>query len=81
MNYANFSTWLKNKFLPNLPPNSVVVLDNASFHNKQENKAPNMSSRKEEMVTCLRNNFIAYSPTYLKPELYEILKRNKKPVI
>lgn len=33
MNYVNFSRWLQEKLLPNIPPNSVIVLDNASYHN------------------------------------------------
>lgn len=33
MNYVNFSIWLQEKLLPNIPPNSVIVLDNASYHN------------------------------------------------
>lgn len=81
MNYQNFSTWLKNMLLPNLPPNSVVILDNASYHNKQCNRAPTMSSRKDEMVTWLRANNIQFPAAYLKPELYELIKQHKKPLV
>ncbi len=29
-----FEFWFKNHLLPSIPDNSVIVLDNASFHNK-----------------------------------------------
>jgi hypothetical protein len=33
---VTFTGWLKQDLLPNLPPNSVIVLDNASFHKGKE---------------------------------------------
>jgi transposase len=33
MNHENYFKWLRNQLIPNLPSNSVVVLDNASYHN------------------------------------------------
>jgi hypothetical protein len=38
INGGKFENWLQNKLLPNLPPNSVVVLDNDSTHSRQYNK-------------------------------------------
>lgn len=46
MNSVNYEKWAREKFIPNLPPNSVVVIDNAPYHNVQVNKAPNSNSRK-----------------------------------
>ena len=31
-----FYTWFSYNLLPNLPPNSVIVMDNASYHSVQE---------------------------------------------
>lgn len=39
MNFANFSKWTREKLLANLPPNSVIVMDNASYHSVQEEKS------------------------------------------
>ena len=35
-----FEDWFGTKLLPNMPPNSVIVMDNASYHSRQLNKAP-----------------------------------------
>lgn len=36
MNSALFETWFELCLLPNLPQNSVIVMDNASFHRKRK---------------------------------------------
>ena len=33
-----FNLWLKDDLLPKLPPGSVLVLDNATFHKRQDTK-------------------------------------------
>ncbi|KAJ8965225.1 hypothetical protein NQ314_004295, partial [Rhamnusium bicolor] len=33
MNSINFKRWLESQLIPNLPPKSVLVLDNTSYHN------------------------------------------------
>jgi len=35
MNHINFVKWLQEKLIPGLPANSVVVMDNAAYHNVQ----------------------------------------------
>ncbi|PSN40637.1 hypothetical protein C0J52_21100 [Blattella germanica] len=39
MNGTNFNNWLETQLIPNLPPDSTVVLDNASYHTIGENKS------------------------------------------
>ena len=39
MNSEHFIEWFT-QLLPNIPPTSVIVLDNASYHNKQKDKPP-----------------------------------------
>lgn len=34
--HLTVSTWIKNLLLPTLRPNSLVIMDNAPFHNKAE---------------------------------------------
>jgi transposase len=32
INAATFNSWIEQDLIPKLPPNSVVVMDNAAFH-------------------------------------------------
>ncbi|KAF2885507.1 hypothetical protein ILUMI_20657 [Ignelater luminosus] len=77
MNYENFSKWLETQVLPNLPPRSVLVVDNASYHNVKLLQMPVSSTRKEEMIRWLQDKNIKHDPSLTKPELYEIIKQNK----
>lgn len=54
-----------------------MVVDNASYHNKQANKCPNSNSTKAEMQSWLFENNIEFSPLMLKVELYNLIKRHK----
>ncbi|XP_060808779.1 uncharacterized protein LOC132903764 [Amyelois transitella] len=78
MNYENYERWLRTKLVPNLPPNSVVVVDNASYHNKQFDAAPTSSTKKAEMQSWLRQKGIEFEESMLKPELYNIVKKHKE---
>ena len=35
MNSQNFTRWLREQLIPNLPEKSILVLDNAAYHNIQ----------------------------------------------
>lgn len=60
-----------------LPERSVLVVDNASYHNTEVDRAPNSSARKADMQTWLRNHHIPFTEDMLKVELYELILRNK----
>ena len=77
MNSENYEKWLREKLIPNLPPGSVVVTDNAPYHNKQIDKAPTSNSTKSEMTAWLTAKNIDFSANMYKPQLYEIIKKNK----
>jgi len=77
MNYDNYEKWLRTQLLPNLPPNSVVVVDNASYHNKQWDLAPTSNSKKADMQGWLTEKGIQYEETLLKPQLYNLIRANK----
>ncbi|CAH2108760.1 unnamed protein product [Euphydryas editha] len=49
MNYINYEKWLRTQLIPNLNPNSVVVIDNAPYHNKLMNLAPTSTDKKAKM--------------------------------
>ena len=78
MNSENFIKWLRQKLIPNLPPSSVLVLDNASYHNIQLNPAPTSNSLKADMQKWLQDKGIHFPPYFTKPELYELVN-NYKP--
>jgi len=44
MNQKNYEKWVQEKLLPNLKPRSVLIIDNASYHNVKVNKVPTKSS-------------------------------------
>ena len=48
MNSERFETYLKEQILPNLPDNTVFVIDNASYHCRTVHKAPSMSATIEK---------------------------------
>lgn len=77
MNEENFTRWLKTKLLPNLPPRSVLVVDNASYHNVRIEKDPTSNTRKNDMIKWLVERNIAHDSAITKPELYEIIKAHK----
>ena len=33
MNWDNFSKWFKESLLKNIPPDSLIIMDNAPYHN------------------------------------------------
>lgn len=39
MNFVNLTKWIRERILPSLPPNSVVVIDNVPYHGEQEDKS------------------------------------------
>ena len=78
MNSTNFFKWVKEKLVPNLPANSVLVIDNAAYHNIQEDKCPTQSTRKADMQSWLERHSVQFDPRMLKAELYELCLKNKK---
>lgn len=79
MDTKNFKKWLTEKLIPNLPHNSLVVIDNAPYHSTQTDKPPVSSSLKSEMQSWLRKNNISFEEKMTKPELYHKILINKPP--
>lgn len=72
-----FVKWLKENLIPNLPPNSIVVIDDAPYHSTQAEKIPSRSSLKNEMQEWLSKNNITFEKEMSKPELYNLTLVNK----
>ncbi|XP_072400602.1 uncharacterized protein [Diabrotica undecimpunctata] len=82
MNHQNYMKWLKDELLPNLPSNSVLVIDNASYHNVTLEKCPTSASKKDIMKKWLTERNIFFDESETKPELYSkvLIAKPKNPV-
>ncbi|KAJ3661538.1 hypothetical protein Zmor_005931 [Zophobas morio] len=61
MNAENFEKWLQNDLLPKLEEPSIIVLDNASYHSRLEEKRPTTAWKKVDLQLWLQKNCIAFS--------------------
>lgn len=77
VNTEMFTKWLKEKLLPNLEPKTVIVIDNAPYHNSHIDKAPTSKSRKQEMKDWLTKHGIPFSDNMFVPELYKLIQLHK----
>ena len=73
MNAQHFEEWFA-RLLDNIPDSSVIVMDNASYHSRQRNKAPTSSNKKGELQAWLEENSISYEEDMLKVELLELVR-------
>lgn len=76
MNAEIFQKWWKEKLLPNIPNNSLIVLDNASYHNTLSiHSAPTPTCSKQRIREWLESNKIPCSSDSFKTELVEALQK------
>jgi len=76
MNQEMFTKWFRKKLLPNIPDGSLIIMDNASYHNVLSPfSAPTPSCKKEEIRSWLERNSIPVKDDCLKAELVEILTK------
>ncbi|KAF9423397.1 hypothetical protein HW555_001206, partial [Spodoptera exigua] len=79
MNTANFKKWILEKLIPNLPLNSIVVLDNAPYHSTQIEKPPTGVATKGAIRQWLLDHNITFDERMTKSEMYHLLHINKPP--
>lgn len=73
MNWTVFVDWFENKLLKNIPNNSLIILDNASYHNVLTEEAfPKKSHSMQRFQEWLTHNNIPWRSDMLKEELYEL---------
>jgi transposase len=72
-----FENWFEYQLLKNIPKNSVIVMDNASYHSRQVVKLPSSNSTKAEIKNFMLDNNIYFEETYTKRDLLEVLKAFK----
>jgi hypothetical protein len=77
MNHTNFMTWVRTTlFQIYLPPQAVLVIDHASYHNVKINKDPTRATKKNDIISWLVRRNITHDPRKTKPELYELITYN-----
>ena len=83
MNSFVFLEWFANQLMPALKNSSLVVLDNASYHNvkTEDTVCPNFSQKKAVLQNYLTQNNIPFSATDTKKVLYEKIKQKMTPVV
>ncbi len=76
INWDLFKKWFVEMLLENIPENSLIVMDNASYHNTlSEHSPPTPLCSKKKILAWLEQNRIYCRQDCLKPELLEILKK------
>jgi len=76
MNGELFYQWFVDKLLANIPDNSLIIMDNASYHNILTNdSAPTPACSKDRIRTWLEANKVPCREDCLKVELVEMLKK------
>lgn len=76
MNWDNFSEWFQEKLLKNIPENSLIIMDNAAYHNVlAEDAFPKKSHSVKRLRDWLSNNEIPWTKDMLKSELFELCSR------
>ena len=62
MNSVIFNKWVEEQLFPALPPKSLVVMDNASYHSviKEGTKVPTSATRKRDMQKWFKDTKIPF---------------------
>ncbi|XP_037270371.2 uncharacterized protein LOC119161985 [Rhipicephalus microplus] len=76
-----FEEWFTDKLLPNIPPNSVIVMDNAPYHSVALEKAPTKSTHKADIQLWLTKKGVPWSEDMVRAELLELSQKVNTPSI
>jgi transposase len=80
MNQELFTRWFTEQLLANIPESSLIILDNASYHNAlSAHSAPTATCKKARIGAWLQKNGIPVRDDCLKAELVEILAKLAPP--
>lgn len=71
-----FQEWFTN-ILTLIEPGSVIVMDNAPYHSVRQEKIPNQSTRKNEIIQWLESKSVSCDSSMLKIELLMKVKAIK----
>jgi len=78
MDEDNFTKWFRNQLLPNIPDNSVIIMDNASYHNVfSYDGVPSLKNKKEHLQKWLNDNKIPFEDDFLRTQLIALINTNR----
>ena len=77
MNSEYFMEWFTKQVLLNIPDNAVIVLDNATYHNKQKDKAPTTANKKQDIRNWLDEHNIQYDDKDIKNILLDKVRQHR----
>lgn len=78
MNFENFRRWFLDHLLPHIPASSLIVMDNAPYHNVYVDGAfyPSSSTRKADLQSWLYHHHPeVYQESMIKAELLEACRQ------
>ncbi len=76
MNWDLFKKWFTEMLIPNIPEHSLIIMDNAPYHNiLSEHSPPTSQSAKKKIKEWLEQNKVYCRDDCLKAELVEILTK------
>ena len=64
---------MRDELIRKLKPNSIIVMDNASYHSRRLQKIPTKSSTKQEMKDWQTSNGMQFPEKALKCEHYSLI--------
>ncbi|XP_050305313.1 uncharacterized protein LOC126742623 [Anthonomus grandis grandis] len=76
MNRKNFENWFKTQLVPNLPPKSFIIMDNASYHSGLLEEIPRKSWTKQRLTEWLKKKNIGFPEKAMKDKIWSIARRN-----
>ena len=76
MDADKFEKWFQKQLLPNIPPSSIIVMDNASYHSRKIHKPPTSSNNKAIIKQWLERKGIEVPDGLMKVELMDLVTRH-----
>ena len=78
MNGENFIKWFTTQLLPNISDNSVIIMDNAPYHNTyKDDGVPPLTSKKSALQKWLKDNNVAFSKSFLRIQLKDLINEHR----
>ena len=68
-------------FSTNVPPHSIIVLDNAKYHNAVVERQPTTSTPKADIQAWLQKHHIQFDDSMIKSELWQLVRLNSVPTV
>lgn len=73
MDHQSFANYINDHIIPKLEKGSVLVLDNASYHNFQKCRRPTKSRTKKDMILWLQEKGRTVSNQLKKDEIFKLI--------